>query len=86
MKILRNVIIVVLIVDAFLFASKIYLDKQIKQLDQTINEKEILIDNNNTQVDLLSSSIDSAIEDSELVQKEYEVWIHQNEKLEKLLH
>lgn len=86
MKKATKFIITLLVIGAFLFGLRIISNNKIKLLDEDIFEKESLIENNDLQITDLSSKKDELIKKNELVEKEYKVWIHQNEKLENILH
>lgn len=86
MKKATKFIITLLVIGAFLFGLRIISINKIKLLDEDIFEKESLIENNDLQITDLSSKKDELVKNYELVEKEYKVWIHQNEKLENILH
>ena len=86
MKKATKFIITLLVIGAFLFGLRIISINKIKLLDEDIFEKESLIENNDLQITDLSSKKDELVKNYELVKKEYKVWIHQNEKLENILH
>lgn len=86
MRKLKTVIVILLLANMFLFANNLVIKNKIKSTDISIDEKKIQIDNNKSQIGSLVSNKEKVEIENELVEKEYEVWIHQNEKLENLLH
>lgn len=86
MRKLKTVIVILLLANMFLFANNLVIKNKIKSTDISIDEKKIQIDNNKSQIESLVSNKEKVEIENELVEKEYEVWIHQNEKLENLLH
>lgn len=61
-------------------------NNRIEKLEEEIKQKQIQIVENNSQIELLSTTKEKAMKDSELIDKEYKVWVHQNEKLQDILN
>lgn len=79
-------LIIFLTVNIFLITQKYSLNNKINNIEEEINQKQEQINDNKSQIDLLTITKQEAMQNSELIEKEYKVWIHQNEKLEDILN
>lgn len=79
-------LIIILFVNIFLITQKYSLNNKINNIDEEIKQKQEQINDNKSQIDLLTTAKQEAMQNSELIEKEYKVWIHQNEKLEDILN
>lgn len=79
-------IILLILIDIFFIIGNVDKNNRIEKLEEEIKQKQIQIVENNSQIELLSTTKEKAMKDSELIDKEYKVWVHQNEKLQDILN
>lgn len=79
-------IVLLILIDIFFIIGNVDKNNRIEKLEEEIKQKQIQIVENNSQIELLSTTKEKAMEDSELIDKEYKVWVHQNEKLQDILN
>ena len=79
------VIVVLFVIGCFLFCMKIYVNNKLEEINSNIKEKEQLIMDNDSTINHLQASIEDAAKNNENIEKEYKVWVRQNEKLVDIL-
>ena len=75
-----------IVINVLLIVSNFYVNNKIEYTNEIITQKNQQIEYNKQQINQLESSIQQAKANSELVEKEYNVWVHQNEKLQDILN
>lgn len=80
------IVLVLIAIDSFLLCTRIFGNKKSEELNRNIEEKEQLIIDNDLKISSLQATIAEAEKNNDNVEKEYKVWVHQNEKLENILH
>ena len=61
-------------------------DETISYIQEMHEEKKLMVEDIDSKIESLQKTIDEVVIDNINVEKEYKVWIHQNEKLENILH
>lgn len=82
----KKVIISLLTINIFLLCIFLFTNNKTKKLNKNIEEKKLMVEDIDSKIESLQKTIDEVVIDNINVEKEYKVWIHQNEKLENILH
>lgn len=81
----RILIILLLIINVFLIFAKTTIDKKALNSNLEYENKNVEIHDNDLHINELKENIEKASKENELIEKEYKVWIHQNEILTDIL-
>ena len=78
-------IILFLSISVFFAYQSNKLKQEYEEINNNINHLNKQISNNKNTIDEIQNSIEEYKNNNALLNKEYEVWVHQNQKLEKIL-